>query len=674
MLDYVWLIPVCPLAGVLVNALLGRWLGRRLVALVASLAVGASFLVAALVFVAMLALPAESGSAATTPGVLGVATGNGRERVIPIFSWIVAGDFQVEARILLDQLSILMVLVVTGVSTVIHVYSAGYMKDEEYHNRYFTWLNLFVFMMLILVLGDSFLTMYVGWEGVGLCSYLLIGYWFEREPAADAGKKAFLVNRVGDFGFALGIMLIFATFGSLAFRDVFPAAQTLLPATATAISLLLFLGAAGKSAQIPLHVWLPDAMEGPTPVSALIHAATMVTAGVYMVARCHALFEASLSALNWVAWVGTLTAFLAATMAVVQKDLKRILAYSTISQLGYMFLGVGVGAYAAGLFHLTTHAFYKALLFLCAGSVMHALGGELDIFRMGGLRTKMPWTFGTFLVGALAISGVPFFSGFFSKDEILHAVFFQGHPLLWLLGLVTAGLTAFYTFRLLFVAFFGRSRMDKRTVPERDSGARTHASIELHESPPSMVVPLVVLALFAMVGGYIGLPKVLGLGNAIDAFLHPVFADTVQPALAAEAYPAGVTVALEVALMGVSVVAAAVGFLAAYWLYVRRWGLAERWAKKAGWLYTLVYNKYYVDEAYAAAIVNPLRAVGELLGDTVERRGIDGAVEGLAWLTGLAGEGLRRLQTGLVRHYALAMLVGAVAVVGYFLLRAWLGM
>jgi NADH-quinone oxidoreductase subunit L len=642
MLDYVWLIPLLPLAGVLVNAILGRWLPRRLVAILASLAVGASFVVAVLVFLAMLGLPVES------------PTGdNGRERIIPIFSWIVAGDFKVEAAILLDQLSILMALVVTGVSTVIHVYSAAYMASEEtYHNRYFTWLNLFVFMMLILVLGDSFLTMYVGWEGVGLCSYLLIGYWFEKESTADAGKKAFVVNRVGDFGFALGVMLIFATFGSLAFADVFPAASTLLPGTATAITLLLFLGATGKSAQIPLHVWLPDAMEGPTPVSALIHAATMVTAGVYMVARCHSLFEASLSALNWVLWVGVITAFFAATMAIVQKDFKRILAYSTISQLGYMFLGVGAGAYAAGMFHLTTHAFFKALLFLCAGSVMHALTGELDIFKMGGLRKRMPWTFGTFLVGVLALSGVPLLAGFFSKDEILYNAYRNGALVPWVLGVITAGLTAFYAFRLLFVAFYGKSRMAKKVEKH------------VHESPPVMVVPLVILAVLSVVGGYIGLPEFSGLGNAIDEFLHPVFADSTVAPVATE----GVTV--EVVSLAMSILAVAAGFFIAYWIYIRNWGMAARITRGAQWLYDLVYNKYYVDEVYTEAIVKPLRMAGDFLADAVEERSIDGAVNGLARLTGLLGEGVRRLQSGQVRDYALAVFVGVVAVVLYFVVRS----
>jgi NADH-quinone oxidoreductase subunit L len=639
-LDYAWLVLLFPLAGVLINAVLGRWLSRRAVAIIACLAVGASCVMAVLIFLKMLGLPVE-----TAEG------GNGRARIIPLFTWIVSGDFVVEAAMLLDQLSVLMMLVVTGVSTLIHVYSAGYMESDEYHNRYFTWLNLFVFMMLILVLADGFVTMYIGWEGVGLCSYLLIGYWFEREAAADAGKKAFIVNRVGDFGFVLSILLIFATFGSVAFQDVFPAAGTILPGTATAIALLLFLGAVAKSAQIPLHVWLPDAMEGPTPVSALIHAATMVTAGVYLVARCHTIFEASPSALRWVIWIGALTAFFAATIALVQKDFKRILAYSTISQLGYMFLGLGVGAYAAGMFHLTTHAFFKALLFLCAGSVMHALGGELDIFRMGGLRRRMPWTFGTLLVGVLALSGVPFLSGFFSKDEILVDVWEYGLTVPWLLGLVTAGLTAFYAFRLLFVAFYGRSRLDKRT--ER----------QVHESPRVMVVPMVILAVLAAIGGYVGLPEVLRLGNAIDEFLGPVFAGSKI------AHPLSGGVTTEVSLMGVAVLALAVGFFAAHWLYVRKWGMAARLTKSARWLYDILYNKYYVDEAYTEAIVKPLRMLADVLTSTVEVRGIDGAVNGLARLVGLAGEGVRRLQSGLVRNYALATLVGVVAILAYLVLR-----
>lgn len=643
MIGYAWLILLFPLVGVLANALLGRWLGRRVVAAVATGAVAASFVVAVLVLVEMLGLPAESPTG-----------GNGRERVVPLFSWIAAGDFRVEARLLVDQLSILMALVVTGVSTLIHAYSAGYMQGDVDYKRYFTWLNLFVLSMLVLVLGDSFLTLYAGWEGVGLCSYLLIGYWFERERPAAAAKKAFLVNRVGDVGLALGIMLIFATFGSLAFGQVLPAAGEVLaalPGTATAIALLLFLGAVAKSAQVPLHVWLPDAMEGPTPVSALIHAATMVTAGVYLVARCHALFEASATALAWVAWIGTITGLFAATVAAVQKDLKRVLAFSTISQLGTMFLGVGVGAYAAGLFHLTTHAFFKALLFLGAGSVMHALGGELDIFKMGGLRRKLPWTFGTFLVGVLALAALPPFAGFWSKDEILVAAFQGGNAALWLLATVTGGLTAFYAFRLLFVAFGGATRLDRK------------AEKGLHEAGPTMIVPMVLLAILAAVGGFVGLPEgLLGLGNAVDSFLHPVFAGAEGPAPAA-----GIVDWLP---MAISLVAALAGLALAYWLYVRRPGLAARWSKGSPWLYDLVLAGYRVDDLYQAAVVGPLRALGEVLARVVEARAIDGAVYGLARLAGLAGEGLRRLQSGLVRHYALAMLAGVVLVLLYFLLAS----
>ncbi len=643
MLDYVWLILLFPLTGVLINAILGRWLSRRVVAIIASLAVAASFVVAALVFYELLRLPAAADDEGRT------------QIIIPLFTWIVAGDFVVEAGILLDELSILMTLVVTGVSTLIHIYSAGYMDGDEYYHRYFTWLNLFVFMMLILVLADGFVTMYVGWEGVGLCSYLLIGYWFEKEAAASAGKKAFIVNRVGDFGLALGIMLIFATFGSVAFQDVLPAAGTLLPGMATTIALLLFLGAIAKSAQIPLHVWLPDAMEGPTPVSALIHAATMVTAGVYLMVRCYAIFEASPSALVWVTWVGALTAFFAATVAVVQKDFKRILAYSTISQLGFMFVGVGVGAYVASIFHLTTHAFFKALLFLCAGSVMHALAGELDIFKMGGLRKKMPWTFGAFLAGSLALAGVPLFSGFFSKDMILLRTFEHGSALLWLLEVVTAGLTAFYAFRLLFVAFYGRTRLDKKT----EAGA--------HESPPVMVVPMVILAALAVGAGYIGLPKIVGLGTAIEQFLQPVLVD----AHLYESAEGGAI--LELGLMMASVVAVTIGFFLAYLFYIRRWGLAARATNSARWLYDVVYNSYYVDEAYVEVIVKPLRTLADLLADVVEIRTIDGLVNGLARFVGLLGQGLRRLQTGLVRNYALVMLAGAVALLAYLLVRAAFG-
>lgn len=665
MLSYVWLIPALPLLGALVNATAGRWLGRRLVAAIASLAVGASLVCASLVFATMLGVPA------VTPD-----GGNGREWTIPLFRWIVTGDLKVEAGLLLDQVSILMALVVTSVSTLVHVYSAAYMHGDEYYKRYFTWLNLFVFMMLVLVLGDSFLTMYIGWEGVGVCSYLLIGYWFERESAVEAAKKAFLVNRVGDFGFLLAILLIFSKVGSLAFQDVFPAAGVIAPAAATAISLLLFLGATAKSAQIPLYIWLPHAMEGPTPVSALIHAATMVTAGIYMVVRCYPLFERSGSALQWVAWIGVLTALFGATMAVVEKDLKRILAYSTISQLGYMFLGAGVGTYTMGLFQLTTHAFYKALFFLCAGSVMHALGGETDIFRMGGLRNKLPWTFAACLVAVLSISGVPLFAGFFSKDEIMHLAFVEGSFALGMLALVTAGLSGFYSFRLFFVAFYGsprtaersrRTRQARASSSERGAPSLVNRSSGVHESPWLMLVPMLILAVLSVVSGYLGLPKVLGLGNAIDQFLHPAFSASARSSLGEGASWT------QWAVIAASLVETSIAITLAWWLYIRKWGTAERWSQGAGWLYDLVYHKYYVDQAYERAVVKPLRSFASVLSRVVEARGIDGAVTGFGRLVSLAGDGLQRLHTGRVRQYALVLLAGAVLVVLYFFLRSVLG-
>ncbi|HNR97123.1 MAG TPA: NADH-quinone oxidoreductase subunit L, partial [Anaerolineae bacterium] len=657
MLSYVWLIPALPLLGVLVNATAGRWFGRRLVAAIASLAVGASFALASLVFVTMLGVPATA-----------LDGGNGREWTIPIFRWIVTGDLKVEARLLLDQVSILMTLVVTSVSTLVHIYSAAYMRGDEHYKRYFTWLNLFVFMMLVLVLGDSFLTMYIGWEGVGVCSYLLIGYWFERESAAEAAKKAFLVNRVGDFGFLLAILLIFSKVGSLAFQDVFPAASALAPAAATVISLLLFLGASAKSAQIPLYIWLPHAMEGPTPVSALIHAATMVTAGVYMVVRCYSLFERSGSALQWVAWIGVLTALFGATMAIVETDLKRILAYSTISQLGYMFLGAGVGTYTMGLFQLTTHAFYKALFFLCAGSVMHALGGETDIFKMGGLRKRLPWTWAACLVAVLSISGVPLFAGFFSKDEIMHLAFVEGNIALGVLALVTAGLSGFYGFRLFFVTFYGsprvversrRSRQMRASSSERGAPSMVERAQGIHESPWLMLAPMLILAVLSVTSGYLGLPKVLGLGNAIDQFLHPAFSASTRSSLGEGASWT------QWAVIGASLVETSIAITLAWWLYIRKWGTAERWSQSAGWLYNLISNKYYVDQAYERGVVQPLRALAAGLSSAVEARGIDGAVTGVGRFVSLAGEGLHRLNTGRTRQYALVLLAGAALIVSY---------
>ncbi|MGQ9516273.1 MAG: NADH-quinone oxidoreductase subunit L [Anaerolineae bacterium] len=622
MLAYAWLMVLFPLLGVLINAFLGRRIGKRAVSWVACTSIGLSFLVAL--------------------GVLaGVAGRTGVEQ--PLFTWISAGSFRVEFSLLLDPLSALMAAVVTGVSFLIHIYSVGYMAEDPRYARYFTYLNLFVFAMLILVLANNYLMMYVGWEGVGLCSYLLIGFWFERKRAADAGKKAFIVNRVGDVGFALGIMLIFAMFGTLQFSEVFRRAPGVLgPAVVTAITLLLFMGATGKSAQIPLYIWLPDAMEGPTPVSALIHAATMVTAGIYMVARNHVLFDMAPATMTVVAAIGAATAFFSATMALTENDLKRILAYSTISQLGYMFLAVGVGAYAAGMFHLTTHAFFKALLFLAAGSVMHAMAGEIDIQKLGGLREKLPRTYAVFAVGAAALAGVPLFSGFFSKDEILWRAFLHS-PVLWLVGLVTALLTAVYISRALFVTFWGRTRAEKKLWE--------HA----HEAPAVMSVPMVILAVLAVIGGYIGLPRL----SAVEGYLEPVLP-------AEHIAEAG---AVEWVLLAVSAAVALGGIALAYYLYVVRPEVPARLSKQYRGLYTLLRHKYYVDEFYIAAVVEPLRRLGRFIAELFDPRVVDGAVNGLARLAGVCGEGLGVLQNGRVRSYALSILVGVVIILGYFLLR-----
>ena len=661
----IWFILLFPLLGVLINGFLGSRLGKRVVGIVGPAAVGLAFLAACGMFLGVVQSP--------------------HAVVNTLYSWITVGDFDVSLALRADPLSSLVTLVVSGVGFLIHVYSVGYMAEDERFTRFFTFLNLFAFSMLLLVLGNNFLIMFVGWELVGLCSYLLIGFWFEREAPADAGKKAFLVTRIGDFGFALGVMLIFATFRTLDFDQVFESAPELLSVggtIATAITLLLFMGAVGKSGQIPLYVWLPDAMEGPTPVSALIHAATMVTAGVYMVARTHVLFELAPLSMGVVAWIGVVTAFFAATMALVQNDLKRILAYSTISQLGYMFVGVGVGAYAAGIFHLTTHAFFKALLFLSAGSVMHALSGELNIQKMGGLKDKIRWTYWTFLAGALALSGFPFFSGFFSKDEILWKAYENVGFWLWLVGIVTAFMTAFYSFRAVFVPFWGPSRLDKKIAHH------------VHESPRVMIVPLVVLAVLAFLGGYVGLPHFLG-GSAVEGFLSPVFAAEEGAHVAkAGAHAAGV--GLEVAFLGISVVVALAGIGLAYFMYVARPTVPVTLARRLGPLYTLLSNKYYVDEIYMFFVINPLKGLAGWLARIFDAQGIDGLVNGIAYATralaslsadvfdpkildglvngiaaffGWSGQTTRKVQTGSVRNYALSILLGVVVLVGYFVLR-----
>lgn len=635
MIEYIWLIPLLPLIGFVINGLLGRQLGKTLVSWIGCGTIGVSFLISVKILFELLSLTAE-------------------QRIIErvVFPWIYSGLFKINVSFLLDPLSCVMILVVSGVGFFIHVYSVGYMAGDKGFARFFSFMNLFVFFMLTLVLSNNFLLLYLGWEGVGLCSYLLIGFWYERKSASDAAKKAFIVNRIGDFGFALGVMLIFWTFGTLNYSDVFSQAPSLLTlggGLATAITLLLFMGAVGKSAQIPLYVWLPDAMEGPTPVSALIHAATMVTAGVYMVARCHVLFQLAPFTMGLVAVIGAITALYTASIGMVQNDIKRVLAYSTISQLGYMFLGCGVGAFASGIFHLMTHAFFKALLFLGAGSVMHALSGELNMQKMGELKNKLPVTFWTMFAAVLAISGIPLFSGFFSKDEILWKAFSQGNLILWIIGLVTAGMTAFYMFRLFFLTFFGKSRIEE--------SIKSH----IHESPKIMTVPLAVLAVLSVIGGYIGIPKSLGGGNNFESFLSPVFGETAETAL----HPAST----EFLLMVLSVVVALLGIFFAYRFYVKSPELPKSLAQRFSFPYKLLLNKYYVDELYFKVIVNPLLKFATFLWQFFDVKIIDGFANGLAntvnWFAGMG----RKVQTGYVRNYALAMVFGVILILAYFVLR-----
>ncbi len=627
MVQISWLLLAFPVLGLLLNLVAGRRWGKNGAGLVASGAVLLSFLVALGLFLTLAARPEE-------------------ERTIEqvLWRWIAIDRFQVDIGLLIDPLSTFMALVVTGVGFLIHVYSIGYMWDDERYVRYFVYLNFFVLMMLTLVMANNFVQMFIGWEGVGLASYLLIGFWFFKPSAADAGKKAFLVNRIGDAGFILAAAYIFALSGQLNFLKLFqPETLATLQVGATAIGLLLLLAATGKSAQIPLYVWLPDAMEGPTPVSALIHAATMVTAGVFMVARAAPIFDLTPTAMGWVATIGALTAFFAATIALAQTDLKRILAYSTVSQLGYMFLGVGAGAFAAGIFHLFTHAFFKALLFLGAGSVMHALHGELDVRKMGGLRAKLPITYKTFVVGAAALAGFPLLSGFFSKDEILLGAW-HASPLLWLIGAVTAFLTATYSARALFLTFWGQPR---------DRKLFEHA----HESPSVMTTPLIILAVGAALGGLIGLPKL----SWLHGWLHPVFAT-----VAHEAEHDLVAWALLLASAGIALG----GIYFAYRLYVVDPSRVAALRRRLGPLDTLVQQRYYVDQLYMDGIVTPLKQVGEWLAKVFDQQGIDGIVNGVAWVTGWVGEGVRRLQNGLVGVYAFTLFVGVVALMIYFLWAA----
>ena len=650
-LDHLWIILALPLAGAAINGLLGKNWPKVAINSVGIGSVSLSFLSVLEAIREFSLLPADQFAFFKN-----------------YFNWIVAGSFKVDFALQMDHLTIVMLLVVTFVSLLVHIYSVGYMAHDEGYYRFFAYMNLFVFFMLTLVLAANIVLMFVGWEGVGLCSYLLIGFWFLKQSAISAGKKAFLTTRIGDFGFTIGILLLFWTFSSVDFGTVFakaanmPAESAMQAGVLTWICLLLFAGAIGKSAQLPLYVWLPDAMEGPTPVSALIHAATMVTAGVYMVARMHPLFSRAPIAMFVVALVGAVTAFYAATIALVQTDIKKVLAYSTVSQLGYMFLGCGVGAYAAGIFHLMTHAFFKGLLFLAAGSVIHAMGGEQDMRLMGGLRKQIPATYWTMFIATLAIAGIPGFAGFFSKDEILDAAGSGPHANItfWLLGLAAAGLTSFYMFRLIFLTFFGKPRFDEHEV-------------HVHESPRNMTVPLMILAFLSIVGGWFAAPHLLGKTDYFEAFLHPVFsAYGVPPGIEQGASLAGAageaggispSPAMELfhALTGPPVILAVIGLLVAWWFYIRRRDAPKKLAERVHGLYTLLLNKYYVDEIYAILFIRPFLWIStNVLWHVVDERVIDGTVNGFADVARDAGGQARELQSGNARSYATWVVIGAV--------------
>ncbi|HXD18016.1 MAG TPA: NADH-quinone oxidoreductase subunit L [Vicinamibacterales bacterium] len=686
------LIPLFPLLGFAVNASMGRRLPKTVSGGLASLVMLASFAVsvAAVWQVANLA-PAQRAIEQT------------------LYTWIASGDFVLDLTLRVDPLASVMILVITGIGSLIHIYSTAYMHEESdrEYARYFSYLNLFAAFMLVLVLGANFLVLFVGWEGVGLCSYLLIGFWFEKRSAADAGKKAFVVNRIGDYAFILGTLLLFVRFGTLDFQRIASAVAPLGAEPAFGLlsvgTLLLFIGATGKSAQIPLYVWLPDAMEGPTPVSALIHAATMVTAGVYMIGRNAVLFRHAPETMAVVAVIGAATALMAGTIGLVQNDIKRVLAYSTVSQLGYMFLAMGVGAFGAGIFHLYTHAFFKACLFLGSGAVIHALHGEQDIRNMGGLKAGLPITYWTFLIGSLAIAGVPLLAGFFSKDEILFETFARGHVILWTIGILTSLLTATYMFRLVFLTFHGERRHDAPApahAEEEEPAAHRPGSdlhqpaadlhrpaadlhqpgAHLHDAPPAMALALIVLALGSVLAGYIGVPHALGGGNALGAWLAPSFAARSATTLAdqavgevgepgaGEAGEAGG--GLELSLMVVSSIVALVGIGLAAFIWLRRREIADKAAASFPGVYRLLLNKYYVDEVYDATIVQPIRIVSqEGLWRGIDVNVIDGAVNGTASIVDGSSSLLRRLQSGSVRAYAGSLLIGVVLILGYYLWR-----
>ena len=673
MIELAWLIPVFPVIGVLINGLFGRHVGEK-AGPIASVMAGLSFLV-----------------------VLGIAFemifGAGGSHTVPLWTWVEAGSFSASMSFLIDPLSTIMLLVVAGVGFLVHVYAVGYMHGDPGYPRFFTYLNLFMLSMFLLVLGDNYLVMFVGWEGVGLCSYLLIGFWYEKQSASDAGKKAFIVNRIGDAGFLLGMFLIWTLTGSLTYTEVFKAAPEMSAAAASAVGLLLFVGAIGKSAQIPLYVWLPDAMEGPTPVSALIHAATMVTAGVYMVARTSPIYVMGPDAMSVIAVVGALTGLFAASIGLVQNDIKRVLAYSTVSQLGFMFMALGVGAFTAGIFHLMTHAFFKGLLFLGSGSVIHALHHapeeqQQDMRYMGGLKDKMPITYWTFLIGAVAIAGVPPLAGFWSKDEILANAFFTGHYTVWIMGTVAAFMTAFYMFRLIFMTFHGEMRVDH------------HAREYIHESPATMTVPLVILAVLSVIGGVIpgfppeagwihrflapSLAKVPAGGHAMDQGVHLMNA-------AAGGGHSGPAVVFLIILA----IAVAVGGIALAWyMYVKDTDVPNRLYERFTGMYRLLLEKYYIDEIYQACIVEPtyklmrglwtfdakvvdgavngsslITVVSSRFSGIFDLRTVDGAVNGTASFIRFFSQVFKYLQSGMVQNYLFVMLLGIFVMLSAYLFR-----
>ena len=628
MIKLIGLVPLFPLIGFLINGFFGKKMSKSLSGTIACLSVLASFVVSVLIF-------------------MEVSASQQKTNVVEIFSWINSDTLKIPFSFLVDPLSCLFLLNITGIGFLIHVYSTAYMQEDEGFSRFFTYLNLFVFFMLVLVLGNNYLIMFVGWEGVGLCSYLLIGFWFKNDAYNRAANKAFVMNRIGDLGFLLGIIMIFMNFGSITFGEVFNKAASVPTATITAIALLLFVGAMGKSAQLPLYTWLPDAMAGPTPVSALIHAATMVTAGIYMVVRSNVFYSISETASEFVAVVGAITALFAAIIGLLQTDIKKVLAYSTVSQLGLMFLALGVGAYSSAVFHVTTHAFFKALLFLGAGSVIHAMGGEQDIRKMGGLKKALPVTFMTMLLGTIAISGVPPFSGFFSKDEIL-AHTYEHSQLLWVIGSLASLCTAFYMFRLMFLTFWGSFR-------------GTHEQEHhLHESPKAMTIPLIILAVLSVLGGLLGLPEFWGAKNWMSENLDSIIIRKNPSILSHDT---------EFILMGIAVLVAVSTIYFAYQMFLKYKVLPAANEAEMKPFQRVIYHKFYVDEFYDKLIRKPIDALSVAFHKFFDIQIIDGLVNGTGDVTKWSASQLRKLQTGHIGFYIMAMVLGVITILFFSLIK-----